>query len=78
MPDKKMNVISQIIYALQRKKTANDDIVKTADRVIEEYIFNKNRLIHESCRKKQKGDAMLTFFMLLSAAGAVVTLLILL
>ena len=78
MPDKKMNVISQIICAFQRKKPANDDILKAADKVIEDYIFNKNRLIHESCRRKQKGDGIFTFLILLSALGAVVTIILLL
>lgn len=78
MQDKKMNVLSQILCAFQRKRNSHDDIVTAADKVIEEYIFNKNKLIRRKCQKEHKGDSLLLSIMLISAAGAVLALYMLL
>jgi len=69
MQERKMNVISQILCAFQRKRNSYDDIVTAADKVIEEYIFNKNKLIHAKCKKEQKGESLLISLMFISSVG---------
>ncbi len=67
MPDKKPNVLAQLIYAFQRKKSPADDIVTAADKVIEEYIYSKNKLIHRKCKKSRSGEGVLIALMFASA-----------
>lgn len=47
MPEKKLNVITQLFGAFQKKKYVCDDIVTAADKVIENYIYSKNKLIRK-------------------------------
>ncbi len=70
MPEKKVNVLSQLLCVFKAKKSPERDIVATADKVIEDYIFSKNKLIRRKC-KKSPGAAML-FTVLGLAAGLVV------
>jgi len=62
MPDKKVNALSQFLYVLKSKKNSCDDIVTMADRVVEEYIISKNKLIHR--RYKRKNRIFPLFFMI--------------
>ena len=52
MPEKKPNALSQLFSVFQRKKYVYDDIVVTADKVIEDYIFYKNKLLRKAYPKK--------------------------
>ncbi len=58
MPDKKMNVLDRILCVFKSKKDVPDDILSQADRVIETYIYNKNKLIHRKCSKSRRADTM--------------------
>ena len=59
MPDKKTNVVSLIFGVFQKKKPPCDDIVTAADKVIEEYIFCKNKLIRSRHTSKSKRETAL-------------------
>ena len=54
MPEKKPNALSQFFSAFQRKKPVYEDIVTIADKVIEDYIFAKNKLIRKAYAPKKK------------------------
>ena len=55
-----MNVLELILCAFMPKKTCSADIISQAETVIENYIYNKNRLIHRKSRKKQRAERTLT------------------
>ncbi|MBO5008786.1 MAG: hypothetical protein J6D26_08115 [Clostridia bacterium] len=74
MPDKKPNVLAQLIYAFQRKKAPVNDIVTVADKVIEEYIYSRNKLIHRKCKKSRGGEGVLIALMFASALIVTYTL----
>lgn len=61
MPDKKMNVLDRILCVFRPKKDIPDDILSQADKVIEAYIYNKNKLIHRKCAKRHSADKMALF-----------------
>lgn len=73
MPEKKPNVLTQFLYAFRQKKPPADDIVAMADKIIEEYIYTKNKLIHRKCRQKDRSGVTIA---LASAAVLVVLFLI--
>ncbi len=75
MPDKKMNVLDRILCVFRVKKDIPCDILSQADKVIETYIYNKNRLIHRKCAKKQQADK-LAFFTAFTALAAISVLFI--
>lgn len=54
MPDKKVNVLSQFLW-FRTKKGPSCDIVEMADKIIEEYIYTKNRLIRQKHKKDNLG-----------------------
>ena len=58
MPEKKVNVLSHLLCVFKSKKSSERDIVALADKVIEDYIFSKNKLIRRR-GKKTPGAAML-------------------
>lgn len=60
MPDKKPNVLNQFFCAFRLKKSSCEDIVSMADKVVGDYIYSKNRLIHRKCRKNN-GAGILIF-----------------
>lgn len=64
MSHKKPNVFNQLLCVFQRKKCVYDDIVTAADKVVEEYICNKNTLIRREYiqKRKKRPGAMLIFF----------------
>ncbi len=70
MPQRKPNVINQIIGALQRKKCAYDDIVTAADKVVEDYIFSKNKLLRKACAAKEKRASIAATLLFAGAALA--------
>ncbi len=78
MPDKKMSVISQLMSAFQKKKHSGDDIVKAADKVIEDYICLKNRLIKKACSAERKKSGVIVPFAIIALAGTLTALLFLL
>lgn len=57
MPEKKTNVLTKLIYIFCPKKTPSDNIVVAADRIIENYIFNKNKLIRKQCNSGHDKNA---------------------
>lgn len=61
MTDKKLNVLDRILCVFRVKKEFASDIVSQADKVIENYIYNKNKLIHRKCSKKHQADKMAIF-----------------
>ena len=73
MPEKKPNVLTQIIYAFRQKKPPQDDIVAMADKVIEDYIYTKNKLIHRNCKQKDRSGVIIA----LSSAAALLTIYLL-
>ncbi len=72
MPEKKVNVLSQLLCVFKSKKSAERDIVAMADKVIEDYIFSKNKLIRKKC-KNSSGTAM--FIAILGVVSGLVILL---
>jgi hypothetical protein len=70
MPEKKPNVLTQIIYAFRQKKPPHNDIVARADKVIEDYILSKNKLIHRKCRQKDRSGVIIA----LSSAAALLSI----
>ena len=74
MPEKKPNALSQFLSAFQRKKPVYEDIVSVADKVIEDYILAKNKLIKRIYAPK-KNRAFLWFTIALLAG---ITMLIIL
>lgn len=78
MSDKKINVLSQLLCAFQKKRPVCDDIVTAADKVIEEYIYCKNKLIHKKYRIQSKKESIVLSAMLISVAGAVVLMYLIL
>ena len=60
MPEKKVNVLSRILCVFKSKKSYEQDIVAMADKVIEEYIFSKNKLIRRKCKKTPGAVGILT------------------
>ncbi len=73
MPEKKPNVLTQIIYAFRQKKPPHDDIVAMADKVIEDYILSKNKLIHRNCKQKDRSGVIIA----LSSAAALLAIYLL-
>ncbi len=69
MPDKKMNVLDRILCAFRPKKELCADIIAQADSVIENYIYNKNRLIHRKCSRARRGERTLTLMIFASSAA---------
>ena len=78
MPDKKMNVLTQLLCVFQKKRPVCDDIVTAADKVIEEYIYCKNKLIHQKYSAQNKKESIVLSAMLISVAGAIVLLYLIL
>ena len=72
MPEKKVNVLSQLLCVFKSKKSTERDIVAIADKVIEDYIFSKNKLIRRKC-KKASGAAI--FITILGVVSGLVILL---
>lgn len=60
MPDKKMNVLDKILCVFKSKKEVCGDIISQADRVVENYIYNKNKLIHRKCKEERKQERIFT------------------
>lgn len=56
MPDKKMNVLDRLLCVFRQKKEICPDIISQADNVIEQYIYEKNRLIHRKCATHKNQD----------------------
>ena len=75
MPERKQNVINQILNAFQKKKTACDDIVTAAEKVVESYIVRKNRLIQKACNTQKKNGTLGAVFIILIACGLIAALL---
>ena len=73
MPDKKSNVLSQFFCVFKMKKNHCEDIVSIADRVVEDYIMSKNRLIYRRCNKKSGGYS---FVVTALAIGIAVTIIL--
>jgi len=74
MPDKKPNVLSHFLCVFKAKKQPYEDIVTIADKIIEEYIYSKNKLIHRKCKKKNHSFLKFTLILGLSLAiGFVIT-----
>ncbi len=67
MPEKKLNAL-KIFGMLWQKREPRLDIVARADRVIEAYIYEKNKLIHKKCKSDRGGD---TLFLLMIFASAI-------
>lgn len=53
MPEKKPNALILFFSVFQRKKPVYEDIVSVADKVIEDYIFSKNKLIRKAYAPKK-------------------------
>ena len=71
MSSKKSNVLTKLIYIFCPKKCPSDNIVDAADRIIENYIASKNKLIHRKCtqnRDKTAGRILLGFIGFLAFA----------
>ncbi len=68
MPDRKTNVLSQLLCAWRYRKAPCRDIVEAADLIIEEYIHTKTRLIHRRCRRNN-GSFLILSLIFASAAG---------
>ncbi len=66
MPYKKTNVLNRFFCVFKPKKSPCDDIVSMADKVIEDYIYSKNKLIHRKCKKDNSG--FLIFSLMLAAS----------
>ncbi len=73
MPGKKVNVLSQFFCVFKSKKPAERDIVSMADKIIEDYIFSKNKLIRRK-EKKNPGTNILIVAGLI-AAGTILLIL---
>lgn len=54
MPEKKPNALSQFFSVFQKKKPVYEDIVTVADKVVEDYIFAKNKLLRKAYEPKKK------------------------
>lgn len=54
MPEKKPNALSQFFSVFQKKKPVYEDIVTVADKVVEDYIFAKNKLLRKAYAPKKK------------------------
>ena len=72
MPEKKANVLNRILCVFKSKKSSERDIVALADKVIEEYIFSKNKLIRRKCKKSPGAIGIVT---LLGVATGLVVLI---
>ena len=53
MPEKKPNVLREFLSAFQRKKPVYEDIVTVADKVIEDYIFSRSKLLRKAYAPKK-------------------------
>ncbi len=76
MPEKKLNVITQLFCAFQKKKYVCDDIVTAADKVIENYIYSKNRLIRKIYAPKREKRALI-WSSILAVSSVLISLFIL-
>lgn len=77
MPERKLGVIYQIFGALQKKKHVCDDIVTAAEKVVEDYILAKNKLIHKACRTKKKSDTLGTALVIVGITASAILLFML-
>lgn len=75
MQDKKMNVLDRILCVFKPKKEFPEDIITQADKVIENYIYCKNKLIHRKCSKSRRSEhAAVAIVFIVSAAFTVMLL----
>ncbi len=75
MTDKKLNVLDRIFGVFKTKKEPQRDIVSQADRVIEEYIYNKNKLIHRKCKSQRRSERLFAAMVVGSSLGMVMLVL---
>ncbi len=71
MPEKKPNALSQFFSVFQKKKPVYEDIVTVADKVVEDYIFAKNKLLRKAYAPKKK-RALLWLCIALTAVIALI------
>ncbi len=74
MSDKRNNVHEWLFGVFKPRKTCSDDIIMQADKVIENYIFDKNKLIHRKCKKVSKSERMFPVFMTAAVIAAATVL----
>ena len=76
MSDKKINVLSQLLCAFQKKRPVCDDIVTAADKVIERYILSKSAFIRKTYKPHYGALPVLMVLSLLAIGGAIVLLIL--
>ncbi len=71
----KISMLNQLIGVFQKKKQPCDDIVTAADKVIEKYIFSKNKLIYRACKPKRDFSSLALWGALFGVVGIVAVMI---